>query len=108
MEHRRQEPRFELDQPVTVKNLQQPEALILGRLVNFSAQGTRVILEQELHPGTLVRVEWGGTILLGEVVYCQPQGSEFAAGIELEDALYDSEGFLAMVRTKSATAAGRS
>ena len=108
MEHRRREPRFEIDQPVTVKNLEQPGPVILGHLLNFSAQGTRILLEHEISPGTLVKVEWGGTILLGEVVYCQPQGSEFAAGLELEDALYETESFLAMLETKSSAPAEKS
>ena len=63
----------------------------MGRLVNFSAKGTRMILDREMLPGTMVKVEWGGTILLGEIIYCCPEGKEFAVGIELEDALYERE-----------------
>ncbi len=100
MEYRRREPRFEIDQPVTIKNLEQPGPLLLGRLVDFSAQGTRLILEQRLEPGTLVKVEWGGTMLLGEVIYCQAHGTEFAAGLELEDALYETQGLASLIGTK--------
>jgi hypothetical protein len=66
----------------------------LGRLVNFSANGTRMTLDREVQPGTMVKVEWGSTILLGEIIYCVPQGEEFAVGLELEDALYEREGML--------------
>jgi hypothetical protein len=90
MEHRR-EPRFEIDQPVSVVNLDLPSAAVAGRITNFSANGTRLIVERELDSGTMVKVEWGTTILLGEIIYCSPQGSEFAVGLKLEDALYERE-----------------
>ena len=62
-----------------------------GHLKNFSASGTRLLLDREIRPGAMVKVEWGGTILLGEIIYCRPEGSKFAVGLELEDALYETE-----------------
>ena len=50
-----------------------------------------MLLTREVQPGTMVKVEFGGTILLGEIIYCTPQGQDFAAGLELEDALYSTE-----------------
>jgi hypothetical protein len=91
MEYRRREPRFETDQLVSVTNLEQPRLPVLGRLVNFSASGTRMRLTSEIRPGTMVKVDLGGTILLGEIIYCTPQGQEFAVGLELEDALYETD-----------------
>jgi hypothetical protein len=91
MVYRRREPRFQIDQPVTVKDLEKPQILLSGRLVNFSAQGSCIMLDRALRPGTMVRVEWGGTVLLGEIVYCWPSGPEYAAGLRLEDALYERE-----------------
>ena len=91
MDYRRREPRTYIDQPVTVTNLDQQSIPLKGRLSNFSAQGTRLMMKYELRPGTMVKVEWGGTILLGEIIYCSPQGSEFALGLKLEDALYERE-----------------
>ena len=98
MEYRRREPRFEIDQPVTVKNLENPGMPLLGRLVNFSAKGTRLILEGGIDPGTMVKVEWGGTVLLGEIIYCWAEGSEFAVGLELEDVLYEQEMIASMAQ----------
>jgi hypothetical protein len=102
MDYRRREPRFESDQPVVVTNLEQPGMSLTGRLVNFSASGIRLIVNQDVLPGTMVKVEWGGTILLGEIIYCSPQGEEYAAGLELEDALYEKE----MLKSMSETWAG--
>ncbi len=101
------EPRFEIDQPVFVTDLQQPYPPIPGRLVNFSANGTRLLLEQELKPGTMVKVEWGGTLLLGEIIYCTPQSSEFAAGIALEDAVYDTLVMSSMAEMELESAAAK-
>jgi hypothetical protein len=94
MEYHRREPRFDGDQTVAVTNLEQPGLPFLGRLVNFSANGTRMALDREVQPGTMVKVEWGSTILLGEIIYCSPQGEEFAVGLELEDVLYEREEML--------------
>ena len=48
-----------------------------------------MIVNERLQPGTMVKVDLGETILLGEIVYCAQQASEYAVGLELEDALYD-------------------
>jgi hypothetical protein len=104
MEYRRREPRFESDQPVAVTNLEQPGTPLMGRLVNFSAGGTRMVLDREVPLGTMVKVELGGTILLGEIIYCSRQGKEFAVGLELEDALYEKEMLESMSETWAAAA----
>jgi len=91
MEECRRGPRFEVDQPVTVKALDDSGPPLPARLVNFSSKGIRLILGQRLNPGIMVKVEWRGTILLGEIIYCMPLGFEFAAGLEIEDAVYETE-----------------
>jgi hypothetical protein len=103
MGDRRRRPRFEIEQPVTVKSLDDSGRPLPASLVNFSAKGIRLILGQKLNPGDLVKVEWGGTILLGEIIYCLPLGFEFAAGIEIEDAVYETE-VLAPMQEVSAVA----
>jgi hypothetical protein len=90
MENRR-EPRIDIAQPVTVTNLDLPAYGLVGRIANFSANGTRLILAQAMARGTMVKVEWGTTILLGEIIYCLPEGSEFAVGLKLEEALFEKE-----------------
>jgi hypothetical protein len=98
MEHRRRELRFEIDQPVRVINLGETSSPVAGRLANFSANGIRLLLDHEIHPGTMVKVEWGSTILLGEIIYCKPAGSEFSVGLELEDALYETDSIADLAR----------
>jgi hypothetical protein len=95
---KRKEPRFETEQHVIVTNLDLPAFELAGRITNFSANGTRLILEGEVARGTMVKVEWGTAILLGEIIYCQPEGSEFAVGLKLEEVLYEKEMVAAMGR----------
>jgi hypothetical protein len=71
-----------------------PGPTLEGCLTNFSAAGTRLILKQGLRSGTMIKVEWSTTVLLGEVIYCNPQGHEFAVGLQLEDALYEKDIFV--------------
>ncbi len=106
MDYCRREPRFENDQPVTVTNLEQPGKPLSGRLVNFSASGIRFLLTCALQPGSMVKVEWGGTLLLGEIIYCAQDGPEYAVGLELEDALYETEMLQSMYETWAAPAQG--
>ena len=77
-----------------------------GRLANFSANGVRLLLEENLNPGTMIKVEWGGTILLGEILYCNRQGLQYAAGLELEDALYETETLALMAESGAAQGSG--
>jgi len=99
MEYRRRETRFEIDQPVTVSNLEHRGVSLEGRLANFSANGIRLMLSRKLNPGTMVKVEWGYTLLLGEIIYCRAEGSEFAVGLELEDALYETDSLASLAET---------
>ena len=107
MESRRREPRFETNQLVTVTNLEQPDVTLKAKLTNFSAKGTRLLLDRELKPGTIVKVEWGTTILLGEIIYCEPGGAPFAAGLELEDVLYETDMLFTLSKTWKEESVGK-
>ncbi len=86
----RRSPRYELDQQVTVTNLEDKLA-VPGRLANFSTNGVRFLVESQIPLRSLVKVEWDSTLLLGEVIYCRREGSGYSVGMELEHALYDIE-----------------
>jgi hypothetical protein len=85
---KRRIPRF--DQQVKITQLEHPYCSFMGTLTNFSAYGVGLLLKQDLPIGCLVKLEWGNTILLGELIYCQPSGNEFVAGLEVEDIVYKS------------------
>lgn len=96
MEYRRN-PRFQSNQPVTVTDLENSSSPLAGQLVDFSNQGIRLLVPCRLAPGTAVKVQWAGTLLLGEVIYCRPGDERFHAGLQLENALYDTEALAAMI-----------
>ncbi len=93
----RHHPRFQTNQPVSVTDLENSSSPQPGLLADFSDQGISLRVPCRLSPGTAVKVEWAGTLLLGEVIYCRPAGEGFQAGLRLEDALYDTEALAAMV-----------
>ncbi len=87
---RRSQSRAAIDQPVRLTLLGDAENVIEGRIVNVSVNGVRLVTDRALRPGLPVKLEWGQTLLLGEVCYCQWQNGHFAIGLELEHALYDT------------------
>ena len=90
--------RFKTDMRVKVTCLDPPNCSVIARLADLSKCGIGIVLDcdlglllgDELLPGTVVKVEWDRTVLLGELIYCRPFGKEFLAGLEVEDAIYDT------------------
>lgn len=107
MEYRR-DPRFQTNQTVSVTDLENSSSPLPGQLVDFSNLGIRLLVPCRLPPGTAVKVQWAGTLLLGEVIYCRPGEEGFDAGLKLEDALYDTEALAAMVVERPARQRGAS
>jgi PilZ domain len=60
-------------------------------VVNLSGSGLRIRASQSQATGTLVRVDCQDVMLLGEVCYCEPEGSQFAMGIRLEHSLVHTD-----------------
>jgi len=83
--------RFMSDISVLVTCLTDATPPIKGRLANLSAHGLSVILNSELPAGTLLKVVWGNTEFVGELMYCQPYGSEFLLGLNVETSVYDTK-----------------
>jgi hypothetical protein len=84
----RQEPRFESNQEITVTLLGDVEAVFPGTIVNVSGKGMCLLSSQALVPGGALKIELADTLVLGEVIYCRPQGAGYQSGIALEQALY--------------------
>ncbi len=75
---------------VKVSRLDEPGVFFKGRLANLSAHGLGVIIGKELPEGSVVKVEWGSTSFVGELVFCQPCGKEFLAGLQVEEPVYET------------------
>jgi hypothetical protein len=90
-ENRRSRARFQTDISVKVTLLNNPDLWMKGRLASLSAHGLSVILGCELPAGAAVRVEWGSTAFVGELIYCQAHGQEYLAGLKVEEPVYDAQ-----------------
>jgi hypothetical protein len=87
--NRRNRVRFMSDISVLATCITDSTPPLKGRLANLSAHGLSVILKSELSAGTLLKVEWGSTEFVGEIIYCKPYGSEFLLGLNVETPIYD-------------------
>ena len=87
----RSQPRLEIDEPVHVTVLGECDTKFLGRITNSSTRGIGLVIDRRVPLGSAVKVEWGNTLLLGEIRYCRPEGDGFAIGLDLEHALYQTE-----------------
>lgn len=61
-----------------------------ARLSDLSVHGLSLILKEKLPVGAIVQVEWGTVTFVGELVYCQPHGQEYIAGLKVEDSVYET------------------
>ena len=87
----RSQPRLETDEPVHVTVLGECDTRFLGRITNTSSRGIGLVADQPAPLGSAVKVEWGHTLLLGEVCHCRPEGDGYAISLELEHALYHTD-----------------
>jgi hypothetical protein len=87
----RSQPRLETNEPVHVTVLGECETRFLGRITNTSTRGIGLLADRPAPIGSAVKVEWGHTLLLGEVCHCRLEGAGYAIGLELEHALYHTE-----------------
>lgn len=86
----RSQPRLQADEVVQVTVLGDREIPLEGRVANYSCYGIRLLIPERVAIGAAVKVEWSNTLLLGEVCYCQPCKGEFAIGMSLEHAIYNT------------------
>ena len=77
---RRQAPRQQLNQSAAVSVLGSGE-ILHGHIRNLSEGGAQVLLGQPLKVTSLVKIEYAGKVLRGEVVYCRQEESGWVLGI---------------------------
>jgi hypothetical protein len=84
----RQAERHEVREPAMVSVVGTPGLVLHGEMRNVSETGTQIRLDQALPPSTLVRIEYGDNLLLGEVVYCRQEQSGWLVGLRVEHGLF--------------------
>jgi hypothetical protein len=88
--NRRSRTRFKTDLTVKVTCPELPDQNVRARLADLSVHGLSLILKDKLPVGSSVKVEWGETVFVGELIYCQPHGREFLAGLKVDDSVYET------------------
>ena len=90
-EERRSLRRFSVNDQILLEVLHSNGLRFLATLKNYSAKGVCVSVKSPLSPGAPVSLRTDCLLALGEVVWCQPTGEGYEAGIELEQLLDTSE-----------------
>lgn len=71
----------------------------LGVVVEeISGRGARVRLPLRLRPGTLVQMEAGDDLFLGEIVHCRSDGDGYVAGMEVDCVLHTAAGLRELMK----------
>jgi PilZ domain len=80
---RRLHPRAQVHFEARVTNLTTREQASSSRVCDMSKGGISAILPLRFVPADLVQLEVADSVLLGRVVYSNPEGSQFRIGIEV-------------------------
>lgn len=67
--------------PVQIEGMGDLRLDTFGRLLDRSQQGVRVGVLEAVPVGSLLRIELGGSVIWGEVRYCEDQKNWFAIGL---------------------------
>jgi hypothetical protein len=76
-----------------------PELAAQVRLI--SGDAAELLVGSRLTQGTLLKIEWGETLLLGEVRRCQPVEGNYALTVKVEHALRQTADLLRLSRSLS-------
>jgi PilZ domain len=85
LSERRAHARIPTDEPATVRVLDDWTPRLLGRVVNISESGLKVIIGALVYPGTLVQVRFKNIIAMAEVRYCIEKKAQFEIGLKVYD-----------------------
>lgn len=64
----------------------------------ISGRGARIRMALSLRPGTLVQLETGEDLFLGEIIHCRAEGDGFVAGVEVDCVLHAVSGVRALMQ----------
>ena len=73
--------------PVQVIGLGELRLQACGRILDVSHRGLRVGLPESVPVGSFLRLEFEGSVIFGEVRYCEQQGSWHSVGLFVEQIL---------------------
>jgi len=59
-----------------------------GKIVEVSRTGIQLQIDEAVPVGSVMTVEFGGTVLTGDIRHCQPRDGRFTIGIQTADVWY--------------------
>ena len=81
---RRLHPRTQVQFEARLTNRAKAEQSFLGRLCDLSESGLSVVLPVPFEPADLVELEVADSLLVGRVIYSNPENGSFRIGIEID------------------------
>ena len=95
---RRMQPRLPAEQTVQVTILGANEISIIGRVVEVSGRGMRLLVDCPVEPHSPILIDLGDSSLSGEVRYCRAGDTGFVIGLQLEQAPGGVKNLVGMLR----------
>ena len=83
----RREPRFAINQSITVHVLGQDARTETATIKNASSRGLAIELSNPIAPSTALKIELENSFVLGEAVYCRYESESWLVGVELDQVL---------------------
>jgi hypothetical protein len=96
---RRKQPRINLETNLTIEILGNDPMRVDGLMVDVSSDGMRFLSPVDVAPGTAIRVDRDGGMILGEVCYTEPHGEQFHLGILFRQVLANLRDLEPLLRT---------
>ena len=84
---RRSEPRVECRQPARIEILGDAPRVFEATLQNISGRGASLSLSEPIPVNSMVRIDLGPAILLGDVCYCFQLNGTWQAGVQVAHSL---------------------
>lgn len=81
---RRQHQRNQVHFEAKVTSLTTRARSSMGRVSDLSKSGISVVLPLQLEPGESIQLEMADSVMVGRVIYSNPESLLFRAGIEVE------------------------
>jgi hypothetical protein len=88
---RRRDPRFPTNSSALLRSLNPlgPNR-IRAKVLDISKNGMRLRVDTQLHPGMIVHIFLGKTMVIGEIRYCKAVGDGFEHGVAVQDTFLET------------------
>jgi hypothetical protein len=86
--HARRDARVQVDETAWITIYGEIDKRVPGRVRNISGRGIGLEVGERVGTGSALKIEVGDVMMLGEVIYCRPEGERYYLGVELDQAVH--------------------